>query len=223
MRMVLGSGLGLGGGLALGAMSAKAPESPKEAPPPVTSAPLSPTLNAYAPTLMSLKPAVEGEIEEAEDTTPPPAVAPSPAAAPPNVPTLVSVPNVAMLPEPSWDAPPPTIEPASEEPSTAPRIRVSELFAEAPKGLDEGASAPPGESDDALFAAVEDERGFVTLHDYVRLLAAIERGSGATEAGAMGIPRAAMMPIVRVWGRRVAADAKLCDEAWSMLAKIRAS
>lgn len=221
MRMVLGAGLGLGGGLALGAMSAKAPESPKDAPPPVTSAPLSPTLNAYAPTLMSLKPGGEAQDAPAEDAAPP-AVAPLPEGAP-NVPTLVSIPNVAMLPEPSWEAPPPSIEPASEEPSTAPRIRVSELFAEAPKGFGGGAPASAIGGDDALFAAVEDERGFVTLHDYVRLLAAIERGSGATEAGAMGIPRAAMMPIVRVWGRRVAGDAKLCDEAWSMLAKIRAS
>ncbi|MDI3286614.1 DUF2169 domain-containing protein [Polyangium sp. 15x6] len=70
-----------------------------------------------------------------------------------------------------------------------------------------------GAYDAAYVAKVESFRGPITLEVYTRLLVALERGKANEVLDALRIQRPALMPIVRLWTRKVATDMKLGDAA----------
>ncbi|WP_437764910.1 DUF2169 domain-containing protein [Sorangium sp. So ce281] len=80
-----------------------------------------------------------------------------------------------------------------------------------------GKSALRGAYDAAYAARVEKFRGPVTLEEYARILVGIERGRANGVLDALKIQRPALMPIVRVWAKRVAKDVKLSQEATKAL------
>ncbi|UQA63242.1 DUF2169 family type VI secretion system accessory protein [Polyangium aurulentum] len=67
--------------------------------------------------------------------------------------------------------------------------------------------------DAAYVARVEGFRGAILLEEYARLLVGLERGRVNAALDALRIHRAALMPIVRVWTRKVATDMKITDKA----------
>ncbi|MDI1446038.1 DUF2169 domain-containing protein [Polyangium sp. 6x1] len=67
--------------------------------------------------------------------------------------------------------------------------------------------------DAAYVAKVESFRGPITLEAFTRLLVALERGKTNEVLDALRIQRPALMPIVRLWTRKVATDMKLGDAA----------
>jgi hypothetical protein len=76
--------------------------------------------------------------------------------------------------------------------------------------------------DTAYLAAVERFRGPITVGEYARVLVGLERGTAGEVLDALSIQRPALMPLVRVWTRKVAADGRLSDEATALLASLRA-
>ncbi|MDC3959773.1 DUF2169 family type VI secretion system accessory protein [Polyangium jinanense] len=70
-----------------------------------------------------------------------------------------------------------------------------------------------GAYDAAYVAKVESFRGPITLEAFTRLLVALERGKANEALDALRIQRPALMPIVRLWTRKVATDMKLGDAA----------
>ncbi len=84
-----------------------------------------------------------------------------------------------------------------------------------------GASVLRRASDSAYVAAVEAFRGPITLTHYARIVVAIERGQANRVLDELRIQRRALMPIVRLWAKKVAGDMKLTDEANTLLAALR--
>jgi hypothetical protein len=76
-----------------------------------------------------------------------------------------------------------------------------------------GKSALRGAYDVAYTARVEKFRGPITLDEYAQIMVGLERGRANGVLDALKIQRPALMPIVRVWAKKVARDAKLGAEA----------
>lgn len=76
-----------------------------------------------------------------------------------------------------------------------------------------GTHALRGAYDAAYVAKVEGFRGPITLEVYARILVALERGKVNEVLTALRIHHPALMPIVRLWTRKVATDMKLGDAA----------
>ena len=70
-----------------------------------------------------------------------------------------------------------------------------------------------GAHDAAYVKRVEGFRGPITANDYAKLLVAMERGRVDATLNDLRIQRPALMPIVRVWTKKMAADAKVGKEA----------
>jgi len=70
-----------------------------------------------------------------------------------------------------------------------------------------------GAYDAAYVAKVESFRGLIKLEEYARIVVALERGQANDVLDALKIHRPALMPIVRLWTRKVAQDMKLGDAA----------
>lgn len=75
--------------------------------------------------------------------------------------------------------------------------------------------------DHAYLAAVEGFRGPITLAEFGRVVVALERGGAETVLADLAIQRPALMPLVRVWTRKVATDPRLADESATLLATLR--
>lgn len=87
-----------------------------------------------------------------------------------------------------------------------------------------GAGALRGEHDRAYVAAVERLRGSpITLDDYARLTQGASRGRAEEALDALRIQRPALMPVIRLWTRRVAADPKLAKDLVAVVAAAKAS
>lgn len=86
---------------------------------------------------------------------------------------------------------------------------------------DRGQSALRGAYDAAYTARVEKFRGPITLGEYARIMVGLERGRANAVLDELKIQRPALMPIVRVWAKRVAKDAKLGEEAAKALREAR--
>jgi len=76
--------------------------------------------------------------------------------------------------------------------------------------------------DSVYVASVERFRGPISLPEYARIAVALERGQANEALDALKIQRAALMPIVRVWTKRVAGDPKLASQTMAHLAALRA-
>ena len=76
--------------------------------------------------------------------------------------------------------------------------------------------------DAAYLAAVEGFRGSITVKDYAQVVVGLERGTADEALDALSIQRPALMPLVREWTRKVAADGRLSKEARVLLASLRA-
>ncbi|MCC6554754.1 MAG: DUF2169 domain-containing protein [Polyangiaceae bacterium] len=72
--------------------------------------------------------------------------------------------------------------------------------------------------DQAYVGAVEGFRGRITLQDYVHITTAIERGQADAALDELRIQRPALMPIVRLWTKRVASDPELAGEVMALRA-----
>lgn len=75
--------------------------------------------------------------------------------------------------------------------------------------------------DAAYVAKVEEFRGPIQLEEYARIVVALERGQAVEVLCELKIHRAALMPIVRLWTRKVAKDMKLGDAANDVLRSLR--
>lgn len=75
--------------------------------------------------------------------------------------------------------------------------------------------------DTAYVAQVEKFRGPITLAEYARILAALDRGRTDAVLDALRIQRPALLPIVRLWTRKVAKDMRLADEATAAIREAR--
>jgi hypothetical protein len=76
-----------------------------------------------------------------------------------------------------------------------------------------GKSALRGTYDAAYIARVEKFRGPILLDEYARIVVGLERGRAKGVLDVLKIQPPALMPIVRVWTKKVAKDAKLGEEA----------
>ncbi|WP_438032037.1 DUF2169 domain-containing protein [Sorangium sp. So ce204] len=88
--------------------------------------------------------------------------------------------------------------------------------------LARGGGRLSGAYDLAYVAAVERFRGPIAAPEYVRLAVAQERGQAGEALDALRIQRPALMPILRLWTKKVARDGKLVREVTAMLAALRA-
>jgi hypothetical protein len=93
----------------------------------------------------------------------------------------------------------------------------SALMAEATRGSDQLRTA----YDHAYVAAVESFRGSITVEEYVRLVVGLERKRADQVLDELKIQRPALMRVIRLWTRKVAADARLFGEVGSMRAAMR--
>lgn len=85
-----------------------------------------------------------------------------------------------------------------------------------------GSSRLRHESDAAHVAAVEGFRKKpITVQEFARIVIAAERGTSSESLDELRIQRPALMPIVRLWTKKVAADPELAGEAVSLLARAR--
>ena len=75
--------------------------------------------------------------------------------------------------------------------------------------------------DAAYVARVEGFRGPITVEQYARIVAALERGKAAETLDELHIQRPALLPIVRLWTRKVARDMLLGDAATKALRQAR--
>ncbi len=73
----------------------------------------------------------------------------------------------------------------------------------------------------AYLAAVERFRGPITLAEYARVVIAIERGGADPTLEKLAIQRPALMPLLRVWTKKVATDPRLADESHALFATLR--
>jgi hypothetical protein len=94
--------------------------------------------------------------------------------------------------------------------------------AEIGREVSRGGARLQGAYDRAYVAAVEGFRGPVTLAEYVRLAVALQRGEANEVLDGLKIQRPALMPIQRLWAKKVAADRKLAGEAIATLRAVRA-
>lgn len=76
-----------------------------------------------------------------------------------------------------------------------------------------GKSALRAAHDAAYVTRVEKFRGPITVDEYARIMVGLERGGANAVLGALKIQQPALMPIVRVWVKKVAKDMKLGEEA----------
>jgi hypothetical protein len=75
---------------------------------------------------------------------------------------------------------------------------------------------------DAVYVArVEAFRGPIELQEYAQIVVGLERGNAPEVLAALKIQRPALMPIVRLWTRKVAKDMKLGDAANDVLRALR--
>jgi hypothetical protein len=84
-----------------------------------------------------------------------------------------------------------------------------------------GSSKLRNASDQAYVAAVEGFRGAITLEEYARIVIGLERKTANLVLDDLGIQRAALMRIVRLWTKKVAKDPKLAAEGRALLARMR--
>lgn len=80
-----------------------------------------------------------------------------------------------------------------------------------------GKNALRGAYDVAYVKRVEGFRGGITVEEYARILVGMERGKVEAALDGMGIQRAALMPVVRVWARKVARDGTLARASTAAL------
>jgi hypothetical protein len=76
-------------------------------------------------------------------------------------------------------------------------------------------------ADRAYVEAVERLRGPITLEEYVQLAVALEQGSPEEALDALGIQRPALMPIVRLWTKKIEGDPQLASSALSLMGALR--
>jgi nucleotide-binding universal stress UspA family protein len=67
--------------------------------------------------------------------------------------------------------------------------------------------------DSAYVAQLEAERGFIDVSAYAKIVVAAERSDEARALADLDLPRAAILPIRRVWLRKIADDAALAASA----------
>lgn len=84
-----------------------------------------------------------------------------------------------------------------------------------------GRSDLRGAYDAAYTARVEGFRGPITIEEYARIMVGLERGQANGVLDELKIQRPALMPIVRLWAKRVAKDAKLGEAAAKALREAR--
>ncbi|WP_136967376.1 DUF2169 domain-containing protein [Polyangium sorediatum] len=89
-------------------------------------------------------------------------------------------------------------------------LRWNKALEEEPQ---KGKSVLRGAYDGAYVAQVEKLRGPIAVGEYARISVALERGGAKEALDALKIQQPALMPIVRVWAKRVAKDMKLGEEA----------
>jgi hypothetical protein len=77
--------------------------------------------------------------------------------------------------------------------------------------------------DAAYLAAVESFRGPIAARDYARIVVGLERGTSDDVLDELSIQRPALMPLVRVWTKKVAVDGRLADEVGALLETLRAA
>ncbi len=85
-----------------------------------------------------------------------------------------------------------------------------------------GSSRLRAASDRAYVEAVEGFRGPITLADHARITLGLERGQVNPVLDELRIQRPALMRIIRLWTKKIAADMKLSEEARALLASLRA-
>ncbi|KYF75951.1 hypothetical protein BE17_53100 [Sorangium cellulosum] len=90
------------------------------------------------------------------------------------------------------------------------------------KDLARGGGRLSSAYDLAYVAAVEGFRGPIAAPEYARLAVAQERGQAGDALDALRIQRPALMPILRLWTKKVARDGKLVREVTAMLTALRA-
>jgi hypothetical protein len=69
--------------------------------------------------------------------------------------------------------------------------------------------------------AVEGFRGPIGAEEFARVVVAQERRMVNEVLDGLRIQRPALMPLLRVWTKKVAADARLGEQVSTMLAKVR--
>lgn len=87
----------------------------------------------------------------------------------------------------------------------------------------DGSSTLQRASDRAYVEAVEGFRGPVALAEYAQIVVGLERGRANQVLDKLAIQRPALMPILRVWTKKVASEEILANEATMLLARIRGS
>jgi hypothetical protein len=75
--------------------------------------------------------------------------------------------------------------------------------------------------DEAYVTRVEGFRGPIALEEYARLVVALERGKANAALDALRIQRPALMPIVRLWTKKIATDAEMTEKAPRVLREAR--
>jgi hypothetical protein len=75
--------------------------------------------------------------------------------------------------------------------------------------------------DGAYVARVERFRGQITLEEVARILVGFERRNAREVLDELRIQRAALMPIVRVWVKRIAADSRTSSKAANLMREAR--
>lgn len=76
----------------------------------------------------------------------------------------------------------------------------------------QGKNALRAAYDAAYVARVEKFRGLITIEAYARIMVGLKRGRANAALDELRIQRPALMPIVRLWTKKVAKDVKLGDE-----------
>lgn len=84
-----------------------------------------------------------------------------------------------------------------------------------------GAQALRAAYDAAYVARVERFRGVITLEEYARILVALDRGRTEETLDTLKIQRPALMPIVRLWTKKVAKDSKLAAKVSDALRAVQ--
>jgi hypothetical protein len=166
--------------------------------------------------------------------------------APPELPTTPAAPSmdpVSIQPEPSLDPSAFPIERfatiaaeiAERRASRAETLKAHELterdwtsleryFADAlEKETARGSQKLQGASDHAYVAAVESFRGPILITEYARIVVGMERRQANEVLDELKIQRPARMRILRLWTKKIAADAKLARNVMDLLSKVRAT
>jgi hypothetical protein len=69
--------------------------------------------------------------------------------------------------------------------------------------------------------AVEGFRGPIGPEEYAKVVWAKERGTVNEVLDELRIQRPALMPLLRVWTKKAAAEPRLGEKVWTTLAKLR--